>query len=199
LPLSLILFGASNLVFKPSVVAPFLGALLIAFIIYLNCIYLCWIALWAKYRSMLFNLGNIPSARNISIFGVCDQHPIGRSYDIHPEHDRINSIVYFVYMFESLWRDVTRLGISEVMPRTTSYTPQEVLEAIHKTTLDYALNDVDTFGEQAHLIVTQGKQDLSEVQTALLYLVHRFFIRDKMEHFLSEVTQLEFILCKAAV
>ncbi|MBU1152820.1 hypothetical protein KKB84_02475 [bacterium] len=190
LPMALIIFGAGSMIQKPSVIAPFLGVLIIAHIIYLNYNYLCLLAVYAKNRSWLLNLGKISLAKDISIFGVCNRHQICASLDAHPE------TIYLVYMFEWLWGDVTRLGINELKPRKIAYTPEEVKAEIYKTTIDYALQGIDPYGKQAQLIVRQGEQGLSEVQTAVRYLIYRFFKRDKFEDFLSGITQLELIPLK---
>lgn len=189
LPVALIILGTCNLFLKTAVVVPFLIILLIVSIIYLNYIYLSWIALWVKYRSMLFNLKKIPSAKDISIYGFCDLHPISGSYDVHPEYGPIHLVCMFAY----IWGDMSRLGIAEVKPRINGYTQQEILVAIKETTLDYALNRIDRRGKQAMLIIRQGDKGLSEMRTAIYYLIFRFIRKDKMDQYLAGITEVELI------
>ncbi|MFC1815191.1 hypothetical protein ACFL0M_04445 [Thermodesulfobacteriota bacterium] len=195
LPLALIIFGGFNLFLKPIFITFFLFIIITTSVIYLNYVHLCLIALWVKNKSLLFNLGKIPSEQRFSIFSVCDQHPFQGASEGHPEHD----IAYLVYMFEFLWKDVTRIGIYESIPRSVAYTPQEIKQMIHKSTIDYALQHIDPYGKQAQLIIKQGKLDLNEVKTAVRYIIIRCFYKNRNDHFLSGTTQIELIPLHAHV
>jgi len=207
LPTALILYGSINLVIKPFYVYTILGCILAVFTIYLNYNYLGWIALWAKYRSMLQNLKNLPHAREFSIIGVRDQYPTPACNGSSPEHWTIS----ITYMFAWIWGDVTHLGFSEDEWRKffnkavyadsaqqvghviNKYTPEEIQKIIDNTTLDYALKGIDINGKQAVLVINKGNHNLGDIKLAIQYLKKRFFMPEEMSAFLSGITRLDFI------
>jgi hypothetical protein len=200
LPMALIIFGMGQLVLPQAIFAVFVVFLVIAGIVYLNYCYLSLLAVYVKNRSILFNLGKMPSAKEISIFSVRDRHPIrflciGHTKERDagfPEHRS----AYLVYMFEYLWGDVTRFGINEITPRNQPWPTDKIKAMMRETTMDFAMKGIDINGRQASLIVRQGDQTLSEIRTAVNYLFYRLFKKEKLAEFLACVTQLELIPLK---
>lgn len=189
LPSALLIVGSSHLILNAKSIVVFWTVVLVASVVYLNYIYLCWLAVWAKNRSFLYNMSQIPAAKELSIIGVCDQHPVRGSFDDgHPEH----AAVYLTYMFTYIWGHVRQLGMYESSPRFLPYLPAEISATISASSIDYALSDINKNGLQGMFVIKPGKLTLSEVQTAWRYLKFRFFNQSRFDKFLSEITQVEF-------
>ena len=188
LPMSLIIFGGCHIILKPVVIPYFLGAIFTIGVIYLNYNYLCLQSVYAKNLSLLNNLGKVPSAKEKVIFLIYDAHSIRFLSIDQPEHRS----PYLIYMFEWLWGDVSRFGVNESYARSTAYSPEEIKTAIIATTIPYALQGIDPYGKQALVIIRDGKKScVGEVKTAVKYLYHRFLKRNKLEEFLSCITQVD--------
>lgn len=187
LPVALMQFGVMNIVLRDQAITPIAVFLIITNAIYLNYIYLLYLAVYVKNRSWLFNLSHYPEAESISVFQICDTHHLrGDQYIPSNEH----KTAYLFYMFNWLWGDLTRVGIYELVPRNSSYTSDEVLTELRNSTIDYAMTDVDINGSQARVIVKTGNIQ-SPMKIALMYIQARYFVRLKMDWLLSNVTSFD--------
>jgi hypothetical protein len=191
LPVALMQFGVMNIVLPDQAITPIVVFLIITNAIYLNYIYLLYLAVYVKNRSWLFNLSHLPEAQSISIFQICDIHHLrGDKYIPSNEH----KTAYLFYMFNWLWGDLMHVGIYELVLRNSPYARDEVLIELRNSTLDYAMTDVDIDGPQARVIVKTGNIQ-SPMKIALMYIQARYFVRNKMAPLLSRVTSVDVHRC----
>jgi hypothetical protein len=187
LPVALMQFGVMNILLPDQALMPIVAFLIITNAIYLNYIYLFYLAVYVKNRSWLFNLSHFPDAQSISIFQICDIHYL-RGDQCIPSNE--HKTAYLFYMFNWLWGDLTRVGIYELVPRNSPYTSDDVLIELRNSTIDYAMTNVDIDGPQARVIVKTGNIQ-SLVKIALIYIQARYFSRNKMNWLLCNVTSLD--------
>ncbi len=194
LPVSLVLFGFLRLILPPALFLPVLGAVILLSVAYLNYIYLCWVATWAKNRSFLHNLARIPEAGACSVLKVTDQHPIRSAFDFFPEHDYHpeHRDAYLTFMFESLWGSFKTFGIYEPQPTRRVYSPDEVRQRMRETTHDYQFEQVDPAGRQGRLLIREGRACPGELRVAFGYLWRRLFRKVELEGFLQGLTDVHF-------
>lgn len=188
LPTAALLVGTLGLVLADRWFSAALGFAMTFFVVYLGLLHIYWVAIWAKHRSFLHNLVRIPGARDTSIFGFCDKHPVSMSFDGHREHYPL----YVISMLDWLWGDLSRLVAVEPKERHTGYTPAEIEAVIQATTMEYILTALDKGGPQASIVLGQGVLRLSPTEAGLRYIWHRYLNRKGLDSFLSEFTSVRF-------
>ncbi len=186
-PAALILISFFKLMLPLHIIAPVIVFLLICFCISNNYNHLRLIAVYAKNLSFLFKLKGIPNAKSFSIFSVCDFHPIRFPSLGQPEHRP----AYLIYMLEFIWNDITRIGIYEENPRQKEYSFEEINSIKSKTTIDYALNNINTNGTQASLIVLPGTLNVSDAVVGLKYIIYRLVNRQKFNALIKNLTRVK--------
>jgi hypothetical protein len=181
LPVSLILMGALSLIFSKDIAFAILITIMVINCVFLNHMYLDYIAVAAKERSWLHKLGQIMDAKKISVFWIKDDHPIRRFS---------NFPAYFFYMFEWLWGEKTRIGI-EI--ESASWPPQAVTpeNLIAGTTVDYEMEGVNVSGPHASLVISDGA-NWSPVKVAMLYLKERYLPGGDVKRVLEKITRLDY-------
>lgn len=179
LPVALILLGALHWVIPLHMIMHVTLLLVISFGLYLNIQYLNYLSVYVKNRSWLFHLFNQPASCDISIFQVVDNHSIQQP------------IPHLAYLFEWLWGDLSRFGISEPNPRHVPYSSEEIRIAIRNTRLDYDFEAVDVTGAQATIIIKSGTIRMPEI-IALEYIMRNLFSKRSLPDFFSKVTTIEF-------
>lgn len=187
LPVALMQFGVMNILLLDQALIPIILFCIITNAIYLNYIYLLYLAVYVKNKSWLFKLSHLPAVQSISIFQICDIHHLrGDKYIPLNEH----KTPYLFYMFNWLWGDLSRVGIYELVPRNSPYTRDEVLIELRNSTIDYAMTDVNIDGPQTRVIVKTGNIQ-SPMKIAIMYIIARYFVSNKMAPLLSRVTSVD--------
>jgi len=169
LPSSLIVFGVISL----SVKDPVFFQSILLFYLLSTCVfnvrnYFYYLAVFIKDHSWLSKLKANKSIEEISIFQVIDNHNLTgdlthKAQDYRP--------VYLHFMFDWIWKtEPSRFGIREYEVRG-NYSQIELLEALEKTTIPYALKDnINLKSKQARIIIKNGVHNQHYLIIALKYI-----------------------------
>lgn len=186
LPVSLMILGISSLLFPTNVMFAAVVFILVVNMIHLNSVYLYYIAVVAKDRSWLYKLSKIDSANRNSFFYISDNHSIqGDHYYLQ------DSPAYSFYMFDWLWGDKTRIGIQVPASYARRLEGEQIRRVINDTTLGYDMQEVNVYGSQARLLISDGVKG-APVWVALMYLKERYLPGGKVEKVLEGVTELKY-------
>ena len=188
LPVALIILGFIHIVFPAQSMVYIVMFIAIVFSIYINMKYMHYIAVYVKNRSWLYHLAKHPNASRISIYQITDNHFLRGDPNPQNEHKP----AYFVYMFEWLWGDVKRFGIPELKIRNLPYTEIDIKKEIDATTLNYALDAIDTAGLQARVTIKSGNID-SYFYIARTYIVATIFHdHDKLNYLFENAASIDY-------
>lgn len=169
--------------------ACFLIALVLAFTLSTIRNYVSWQARWVKDRSVMANLAGLNStADGISVFWVDDQSQIGTE-----EHCRFYE---WAFIFKIVRGDESRIGLDQKY-----YTPDLLRSGLRYFNRRHNLYDFDPAGCQAILTIRRGFLSYSNTGLVARYLFYRFFHKDKLDEFLTGVTDVhvQSILAPGAV
>lgn len=192
LPVSLIVLGGTSLLFPTELNVLVMAFVLAANMVYLNRVYLYYIAVVAKNRSWLLKLSKIDAARRISVFYITDMHSI-RDDPYFPQQ----SPAYSFYMFEWLWGDKTHIGVHVPAAHQQRLHGEEIVDMIARTSFDYDMQQVDIHGAQAKILIRDGIEP-TPIIVALRYLKERYRRGGNVQRVLEDVTDLEYIDFDAA-
>lgn len=186
LPIAIILVPVIRLLFADNkgVISKLGFSFLVILMLALNMstmkYYFSWQARWVKDRSIMANLFNIKEAKEISVFWIDDQFPVGgearyRFYE-------------WSCMFKYIWGDERHLGLDL---RRHSLKTQFKNWPLPFFTRRYKLSEFDPDGSQAILTIRRGHKSYNDIALSTIYLYNKYFRKKYLYEFLKDVTELQ--------
>jgi hypothetical protein len=163
-------------------VALLIGALLLAaFSLSTISTYVSWQARAVKDRAIISVLAATPILKDISVFWVDDQYPLGG--------ERLYRFYEWAGMFKKAWGGESRIGF-----QVQAYNPQSLATYMEFYSKSNLLSEFDPTGCQAGLTIRPNVGNYSETELVWNYYRYKYLDPDGMQAFLGRVIHIEVLL-----